>query len=593
MENNNKIINRINFSKYSKQNINNTNENNKIKSYTSYNISKRMNTEINNTINSRNNDNNGTLTKNLNSNKNFLLARKYQIKTPNENIKINYNMNNLNRENNHNINENKRTNHYIFVRKESKKENQNTYNNSTYSNKENNSSKFNQNQNTNYLNQNNISIKPKTAITNFQNYRKISNQRITQDTSFQSNYNKDSKTNNNLINKENSEINKENKNYTNTNITFRRFSRNNIQNKDIAKEPNINNKTEEKEEEKSLMDIVNKQIGIKNIGNTCFINSSLQIFIHCPLFISKLINKMKLINENTQVTSNFLSICNLMLNTKSKYISIYSFKSLLGLKHKIFFGHMQNDSQEFIRIFVEDISQELNEAKENSIFRLLSNSDTKSKLIRDEDFHINFSRREKSIITEIFYAQIVNIYTCRCNSMIFSFQKILDFPLLFPEKINNNMISLYELLKLYFNVEYIEFESKCERCRKIEKHKKELKISRPPEILILSLQRVDLITGKKLEYRVKFSQKLDLYEFTDHDCGYDHECKYELFGVINHRGNLDSGHYFSYIKNENKEWIEYNDSFVRKINYFSDCSDSVYALFYIKEKYNNMNLFKQ
>ena len=588
MENNYKIINRINISKYSNQN---NNTGNKIKSYTSYNLSKRINTEINNRNNSNNNKNNENLNHNVVNNKNLLLTRKYQIRTPNENIKLNYDMNNKNRENNHNINENKRNNNFIFVRKETKKENKNNNNNSTYLNKETNSITFNKEQYINKFNQNNISSKQKPPLTNFQNYRNFNTQRISQNKSFQSNYSRDSKTNNTLNNEEKSEVNKENISYTNNNNYLRKYSRNINQNKEVSKEINIENKIEKEEE--NLMDIVNKQIGIKNIGNTCFINSSLQIFIHCPLFISKLISKMKLINENTQVTSNFLSICNLMLNTKTKYVSIYSFKSLLGLKHKIFFGYMQNDSQEFIRIFLEDISQELNEAKENTLFRLLSNSDSKSKKIRDEDFHINFSRREKSIITETFYAQIVNIYTCQCKSMIFSFQKILDFPLLFPEKINNNMISLYELLRLYFSVEFIEFESKCERCKKIEKHKKELKISRPPEILILSLQRIDLVTGKKLEYKVKFSQKLDLYDFTDHDLGYDNECKYELFGVINHIGNLNSGHYFSYIKNENKEWIEYNDSIVRKINYFSDCSDSVYAIFYIKEKYNNMNSFKQ
>ena len=149
------------------------------------------------------------------------------------------------------------------------------------------------------------------------------------------------------------------------------------------------------------------------------------------------------------------------------------------------------------------------------------------------------------------------------------------------------MITLHELLKFYFQVEYIEFESKCQKCHQIEKHKKELKISRPPEILILSLQRIDLITEKKLQYKVKFPQKLDIFEFVDHDCGYDKESKYDLFGIINHVGRLNSGHYYSFIKNEDNEWIEYNDAKVNEIKDFSDCSDNVYALFYIKEKYNN------
>ena len=47
----------------------------------------------------------------------------------------------------------------------------------------------------------------------------------------------------------------------------------------------------------------------------------------------------------------------------------------------------------------------------------------------------------------MFYDQLINIYTCECGAETYSFQKILDFPLLLPlgnaeyslsSKINNN-----------------------------------------------------------------------------------------------------------------------------------------------------------
>ena len=342
--------------------------------------------------------------------------------------------------------------------------------------------------------------------------------------------------------------------------------------------------------EENLLDVVYKEIGINNLGNTCFINSCLQILIHCPLFIYKLIKNKKLINEKTPTTSNFLSICNMMLETQEYSIDISNFKNLLGLNHKLFEGYFQNDSQEFCRILLEDISRELNEIKTKSIYRILNNSDRISKKLRDEDFHKNFTQREKSIITEIFYAQIVNIFTCECKAEIYSFQKILDFPLLFPENINRDIISINELLKLYFQTEHIDFESKCERCHKISSHKKEIKISRPPEILILSLQRIDE-KQEKLGYKVKFPLILDIYPYVDHECGYDRECKYNLFGIVNHVGNIDYGHYFSFIKIGNRDWFQFNDHEVNNIKKISDCSEDVYALFYLKQKYNNPRAF--
>ena len=342
--------------------------------------------------------------------------------------------------------------------------------------------------------------------------------------------------------------------------------------------------------EENLFDVIYKEIGINNLGNTCFINACLQILIHCPLFIYKLIKNKKLINEKTPTTSNFLSICKMMMETKEYSIDISNFKNLLGLNHKLFEGYLQNDSQEFCRILLEDISRELNEIKIKSVYKMLNNSDRKSKRSRDEDFHKNFTQREKSIITDIFYAQIVNIFTCECKAEIYSFQKILDFPLLFPENINREIISINELLKLYFQTENIDFESKCERCHKISSHKKEIKISRPPEILILSLQRIDE-KQEKLGYKVKFPQILDIYPYVDHDCGYDRECKYNLFGTVNHVGNIDYGHYFSFIKIENKSWFQFNDHEVNNIKKISDCSEDVYALFYLKQKYNSPRAF--
>ena len=358
--------------------------------------------------------------------------------------------------------------------------------------------------------------------------------------------------------------------------------------KSLCNSPINTSKNIKKEE--NLFDVVYKEIGIKNLGNTCFINSCLQILIHCQLFIHKLINNSKLNKIKTPITSNFLSICQMMLETEEQSIDISNFKNLLGLNHKIFEGYLQNDSQEFCRILLEDISRELNEVKIKSIYRLLSNSDKKSKKLRDEDFHKNFTQREKSIITEIFYAQIVNIFTCECKAEIYSFQKILDFPLLFPENINNDIITLKELLKLYFQTENIDFESKCDVCHKIYAHKKEIKISRPPEILILSLQRIDE-RQEKLRYKVEFPQILDIYPYVDHDCGYDRECKYNLFGIINHEGRIDFGHYFSFIKIGNKNWFKFNDSHVSKIDKINNCSEDVYALFYVKQRYNYSRLF--
>lgn len=338
---------------------------------------------------------------------------------------------------------------------------------------------------------------------------------------------------------------------------------------------------------KDYDNIIYKEVGIINLGNTCFYNSCLQVLIHCPLFIYSFFKKHILIRkESTPISYAFFELCQDMMQIvdqqPNKYIDISNFKNEFGSKHSIFDGYLQNDSQEFFRFLLEDISTELNEATNKTIYRALTNSDTtKTKQFRDIEFDKNFSEREKSIVTDLFYAQLITTFTCQCTHNTYSFQKILDFPLLLPENTPN--VNIYDLLIKYFQAEYIDFERKCEKCQKKIKHKKETKISRPPKLLILSFQRIDPVSQKKNECVVTFPKILKINEFIEKDIGNDNRPTYELFAVVNHQGTVDFGHYFSYIKFYRKEdWYEFNDSQVKYIGKNIESFPYAYALFYAK-----------
>ena len=400
----------------------------------------------------------------------------------------------------------------------------------------------------------------------------------------QSNENKNSNTSdtyiiNNEIKNENNNLNQNNFDNNKETLIYEHGSNTNVQTPAPVMQRKLNHS--------DFINIVYKDIGMINLGNTCFINSCLQVLIHCPTFIYKFFNKHEVIKkDDTPVSFNLFALCVGMMNTvntQEKYIDITNFKNMFGAKHPSFEGYLQNDSQEFCRVLLEDISTELNEVKNRPIYRQLTNNGNKSKIDRDIEFDTNFKEREKSIITDLFYSQLITTFTCQCKKETYSFQKILDFPLLLPE--NEATIDIKDLLKKYFQTEIIDFESKCENCKKVLKHKKEIKISRPPEILILSLQRIDQTTQKKNECDVTFPPVLNIFEFIDHECGFDKAPLYNLYAVINHHGGMDFGHYFSYIKfNETEDWYEFNDSNVTKIENNIESFPYAYALFYIKNK---------
>ncbi len=340
-------------------------------------------------------------------------------------------------------------------------------------------------------------------------------------------------------------------------------------------------------DDKIIYKICTSTKGLENLGNTCFMNTCLQNLIHSEYFIKSLIYKKDLISKRkTPVTYYFIKLLGLIKSGNNKDIdavSPHDFKDIISTKHQRFRGYSQQDCQEFCRIILEDMNQELNEIKTPEPYKELSTLN-KSKMECDKEFDETFKKRENSLIIDCFYSQIINIFKCECGFETYSFQKVLDFPLLLP-KGNDSKVTIKELLDEFFETEEIKFETKCEKCHKKTNHEKKIKLSQPPNILILSLQRIDERKKRKNKCLVEFPEKLCIIDYIDDDCGHKNENKYELYGICKHRGDMEFGHYYAYIKINGKQWYEFNDSKVKSLSeesYPSFESSSAYILFYKK-----------
>jgi ubiquitin carboxyl-terminal hydrolase 22/27/51 len=61
---------------------------------------------------------------------------------------------------------------------------------------------------------------------------------------------------------------------------------------------------------------------------------------------------------------------------------------------------------------------------------------------------------------------------------------------------------------------------------------------------------------------------------------YDGSTKFRLYGIINHKGDVNSGHYYNYNFIDG-EWFKFDDGVVLKENPNFN-SNEVYTLFYTK-----------
>lgn len=394
---------------------------------------------------------------------------------------------------------------------------------------------------------------------------------------------------------------------------------------------------------------VNGLCGFRNIGNTCYINSALQCLIATePLtnyflnkeFLKILLDKIKdkenIINNSIddQNLKNYLHnsfayqyfrLIHVVWNNNREIIPS-SLKYLIGKKNDNFMGREQGDSQEFLNCLLDQIHEELkikivkdpnndkfNDLKykinqyeeiinnnEKNIVELERVKDEYKKFMIDNSLNIlimNFNDKIKeyiennySIITELFTGVFMDVIICnKCNNLNNKFEPytILQVPI--PD---NGNIKLYDCLEEYTKSEYLfgDNKYKCEKCSDYVEATKKTYIWNTPNILIIQLKRFKNHEKTYQLYKVASIIDFPINNLNFNDYNFKHyknNAKYELYGVIQHTGNLNSGHYIAYTKNLiNKKWYEYNDNNVVHIpdDKIENCikNQNTYILFYNK-----------
>ena len=286
----------------------------------------------------------------------------------------------------------------------------------------------------------------------------------------------------------------------------------------------------------------NKYVGLKNLGNTCYMNSLLQILYSITPFRECILNcscKDPKNNSLFELKKIFYSLQYLDI----QYYSPDSFpKNFEGQPLNIM---EQTDIDEFFAKLMDKLESRLKGTNNENIIKYFFQGKQNDNL----NFEGNCPHKRTNINN--FYSIQIQV------------------------KDHKN---IYESLDEFIKGEKMDGDNCifCEKCNKKIPAIKNLDFKTLPRVLMIVLKRFEFDYSKMTRYKLndyfEFPLELDMNKYTNdyiNNKNTNINNKYFLRGVVIHSGSCEMGHYYSIIKNmdsKNEDWFLYNDAIVTKFD---------------------------
>ncbi|KAJ3593101.1 hypothetical protein NHX12_005438 [Muraenolepis orangiensis] len=329
--------------------------------------------------------------------------------------------------------------------------------------------------------------------------------------------------------------------------------------------------------------------GLRNLGNTCYMNSILQCLCNTPAmdeYFNKNIyqtdiNRANILGHKGEVAEEFGVIMKALWSGLYKCISARDFKITIGKLNDQFSGYEQQDSQELLLFLMDGLHEDLNKADNRKRYEEEENDHLDDQKAAD----LAWSKHKllnESIIVALFQGQFKSTLQClTCHSKSRTFETFMYLSLSLA---STSKCTLQDCLRLFSKEERLTDNNKvfCRHCKAHRDSTKKLEIWKVPPIVLVHLKRFSY-EGRwkqKLQTSVDFPlENLDLSQYVI--APRQNLKKYCLYGVSNHYGGLDGGHYIAYCKNAGKKrWYKFDDHEVSEMSTSSVKSSAAYILFY-------------
>lgn len=331
--------------------------------------------------------------------------------------------------------------------------------------------------------------------------------------------------------------------------------------------------------------------GLANLGNTCFVNSCLQVLNHTYelndiLDSPTVLSHLKETQSDAIVIREWNDLRKVMWNNNGVIAPnrfIHHIHILAKQQDRdIFTGWAQNDMSEFLLFVIQCMHNSISRGMN---MRILGNVENPTDKMAVECYNMlkTVYSKEYSEIMDLYYAIYVSEISAKLGDEIYSVKPecyfTLDLPI--PETHSSKTVTIYDCFDEFTKYETMEGDNAWynEKTDKKEDIKKRFTFWNFPNVLVVSLKRFSPCGEHKIDSLINFPKtNLDLTKYVS---GYNpQQYHYDLFGVCNHIGGVQGGHYTAFVKNAENKWLDFNDERVSEINEKRIVSPMAYCLFY-------------
>lgn len=329
--------------------------------------------------------------------------------------------------------------------------------------------------------------------------------------------------------------------------------------------------------------------GLKNLGNTCYINSITQCLNNNRDFINFLLTDKYKEDLDKDVDSNlieeFITISKSLYKSNSIVVPrdyLYEIKRIAEKNacYQELLGCGQADSQEFLQFFLETVHEQLKYKVKMDITGTVENETDRLAKLAYNSLNAYFHNSYSKIVEEFYGLEYSKISSTTNTAYVNdTFTPFSTLALEIPPNYNDGDLTLYDCLDNYTKTE-LDITHKANK-DDTNTYNKQIKFWMLPNSLIIYIKRYDNFLQKK-NNSINFPiNNLNMYKYCN---GYNNNKNvYELYAISNHSGQLNGGHYWCYAKNIDGNWYNFNDDTISSIEESDLITSNAYCLFYKKK----------